>query len=625
LHPGAVFTVFAVVFTLLVTSILVVPIFPDCYLEGVGLTPFKKNAEYVIIFFLVLSGILLIRKKEVFDGKVLSFLLLAIAASIVSELAFTFYVGTYDQWNIAGHLLKIVAFYFIYAAILKTGIRDPFELIFKELKQSRENLQVAKQELETQVAERSIELLEVNMQLQNELAERKSAENTLRLSEERYRSIFNSSGVSLWEEDFSGVREMLDALQERGVTDVAEYIRNHPEFLVEAAQKVQVLDVNDATVEIFRAGSKAELLGPLDKIFNSASYKVFGDELMAIAQGSGRLEWQTVNCRRDGEQFDALITLNIPDIWTKDGRLIVSVADITNLKQAEKVLQEHRFLLETKVRGRTRDLEERTQELARTQQSLQFLLEDVNEAKEELRAANKKLQELDHLKSMFIASMSHELRTPLNSIIGFTGILLQGLAGPLNEEQRKQLGMVKGSSQHLLQLITDIIDLSKIEAGKISLSIDFFDLAKIAREVMETFRVAAGRKSLQLEVLAPESLLIRSDIGRIRQVLVNLMGNAVKFTDKGKVSVQVREENGLALVAVEDSGPGIRQEDLGQLFRYFSQITSPDLPKHEGTGLGLYLSKKLMNLLGGDIRVDSEFGQGSIFTLTLPIIEKGEQ
>ena len=142
------------------------------------------------------------------------------------------------------------------------------------------------------------------------------------------------------------------------------------------------------------------------------------------------------------------------------------------------------------------------------------------------------------------------------------------------------------------------------------------------RETLESFRVAAGRKALSLEVEGPEELMVRSDIRRVRQVLVNLIGNAVKFTEKGGVTIAVAENNGAAVVAVRDCGPGIRPADMGKLFRYFSQITSSDMPKHEGTGLGLYISKKLMNLLGGDIRAESEFGRGSVFSITLPLSGK---
>lgn len=243
----------------------------------------------------------------------------------------------------------------------------------------------------------------------------------------------------------------------------------------------------------------------------------------------------------------------------------------------------------------------------------------VRERTSELEAANQRLQELDRLKSTFIASMSHELRTPLNSIIGFTGILLQELAGPLNGEQRKQLGMVKSSSRHLLQLVTDIIDLSKIEAGKLEPCREPFDVTKAVQEALETLRVTADRKALELTLEAPEHLTLESDPRRVRQILVNLIGNAVKFTEKGGVAVTVTEENGAVRMAIRDSDPGIRREDMGRLFQFFSRIPSNGGQTQEGTGLGLYLSKKMANLLGGDITAESEFGTGSVFTLTLPL------
>lgn len=285
-----------------------------------------------------------------------------------------------------------------------------------------------------------------------------------------------------------------------------------------------------------------------------------------------------------------------------------TVQDITERKIMDLELKKHRDGLEDLVRERTRELE-------RSQQALQYLLEDVKEA-------NARLKELDRLKSLFIASMSHELRTPLNSIIGFTGILLQGLAGPMNEEQKKQLGMVKSSSVHLLSLITDIIDLSKIEAGKVDISIDRFDLAETAREVLASFVPPAERKGLAMEIDAPHTLPVMSDARRVRQVLMNLVGNAVKFTDHGGVRVRLTEKDGVAEVSVIDAGAGIREDDMDKLFRTFSQVTSSEMPKHEGTGLGLYLSKKLITLLGGEIEAESEYGRGSVFRFRLPL-ERG--
>jgi PAS domain S-box-containing protein len=281
-------------------------------------------------------------------------------------------------------------------------------------------------------------------------------------------------------------------------------------------------------------------------------------------------------------------------------------------KRAEEALKKHREHLEETVKERTAGLEE-------AQKALVTLLEDMNEAKEELQEANIQLKELDQLKSMFIASMSHELRTPLNSIIGFTGIILQGMTGEITGEQRKQLTMVKNSASHLLDLINDIIDLSKIEADKVELTIEEFNLPDIVQEVKDFLTVAAEEKGLEMSVKMPERLVVESDERRTRQVLVNLVSNAVKFTDEGEIRIKVAKKDGTAEISVRDTGIGIKNEDMGKLFRAFSQIPIEGRPTQEGTGLGLYLSKKITDLLGGNIWAESKHGKGSVFTFALAL------
>ena len=243
----------------------------------------------------------------------------------------------------------------------------------------------------------------------------------------------------------------------------------------------------------------------------------------------------------------------------------------------------------------------------------------VVERTEELTQANIRLQELDRLKSMFIAGMSHELRTPLNSIIGFTGIILQGMAGEITEEQRKQLTMVKNSGTHLLALINDVIDVSRIEADKVEFAIEEFDLSGLVQEVKDSFKVAAGEKDLTLSLEMPKRLIIRSDERRTKQVLMNLVSNAVKFSDRGEIEIKVSKKDGRVEVTVRDTGIGIRKEDKDRLFKAFTQISVEGRPKQEGAGLGLYFSKKIAGLLGGDIKAESEFRKGSVFTFTFPL------
>jgi signal transduction histidine kinase/HAMP domain-containing protein len=229
-------------------------------------------------------------------------------------------------------------------------------------------------------------------------------------------------------------------------------------------------------------------------------------------------------------------------------------------------------------------------------------------------------QEADRLKSAFLATMSHELRTPLNSIIGFIGILLQGLAGPLNDEQAKQLRMAQGSARHLLDLINDVLDISKIEAGQVKIVSEPFDVPQAIESVVRAVTPLAEKKGLHLVAdVAPEVGQIVSDRRRVEQVLINLLNNAVKFTEQGEVRVACGVDDGWLVTRVSDTGIGIKPEDEDKLFEPFRQIDVGITRRYEGTGLGLSICKRLVETLGGEIWAESEWGVGSTFTFTLPL------
>ena len=249
----------------------------------------------------------------------------------------------------------------------------------------------------------------------------------------------------------------------------------------------------------------------------------------------------------------------------------------------------------------------------------EVLEQRVAERTKELAAAMERAQAADRIKSAFLATMSHELRTPLNSIIGFTGILLQGLAGPMNMEQQKQMSMVQSSARHLLALINDVLDISKIEAGQLELARAPFDLRLSIEKMVRLVSPLAEKKGVDLRMDIPEDIgTITSDQRRLEQVILNLINNAVKFTEKGHVAVACRTENNHYLVSVSDTGIGIKPEEILNLFQPFHQIDSGLTRKHEGTGLGLSISKKIIDMMGGTIDVESRWGEGSIFTLRIP-------
>ncbi|MGX2040205.1 PAS domain-containing sensor histidine kinase [Methylocaldum sp. MU1018] len=281
--------------------------------------------------------------------------------------------------------------------------------------------------------------------------------------------------------------------------------------------------------------------------------------------------------RKDGSEFPVEISLG--PLETDEGVLaIAAVRDITDRKRFEQLL-------------RDRNLE----------------LEKANRAK-------------DH----FLAGMSHELRTPLNAIIGFTGTLLMKLPGPLTAAQEKQLKIVQTSARHLLSLINDLLDLAKIESGTAEAKPESFVCQDAIREVAETLRPMAEQKGLRFEIdLPPEDIVMETDRRAFIQIVTNLAHNAVKFTPQGSVSIELkrRRENGNAVieVCVRDTGIGIKREDQAKLFQAFTRADAATARRLEGTGLGLYLCRKLAALLGGDIAVRSEYGVGSAFTLTLPV------
>jgi PAS domain S-box-containing protein len=273
-------------------------------------------------------------------------------------------------------------------------------------------------------------------------------------------------------------------------------------------------------------------------------------------------------------------------------RMVGAMLDITKLKKIEIELENHRNNLEELVELRTSELE-----------------------KEKVKA-----QSADLMKSAFLATMSHELRTPMNSIIGFTGILLKEFAGPLNEEQKKQLSMVKTSSQHLLGLINDVLDISKIEAGKLKVSLYPFNYLTTLEKTIDFLLPQASKKRLIINSEISEmDITLISDERRVEQVLLNLISNAIKFSNKGTIKVKVDVIDNLLVTQIIDQGIGISEKDINKLFMPFIQLDDGGLSRtHEGTGLGLAICKSLIEKLGGTIQVQSKIGKGSNFTFTLP-------
>lgn len=255
------------------------------------------------------------------------------------------------------------------------------------------------------------------------------------------------------------------------------------------------------------------------------------------------------------------------------------------------------------------------------------IIRDITERKkaEETSLENLRLEYISKAKSEFLTTMSHELRTPLNAVIGFSELLKQGVTGGLNEKQQHFIANILTSAKHLLNLINDILDLSKIEAGKIGLVIEKISVPATIEETITLIKVRVAEHNIQIQKdFDPQLELIEADKLRFKQILFNLLDNAIKFSKEegGTITISTKRMENMAQLSVSDTGIGIKEEEVGKLFRRFEQLDSGSTRKYGGTGLGLSISKQLVELHGGKIWAESKYGEGSTFTFVLPLNAK---
>ena len=313
--------------------------------------------------------------------------------------------------------------------------------------------------------------------------------------------------------------------------------------------------------------------------------------------------------------------------------LVRSEADTDRIRLSSVSAGDLRFVAHVPLsaRGRTigllsayfREQRDLTDTQARALRTIARLISVANENADlvgELRVNNLQLERANRLKSEFLASVSHELRTPMNAIIGYTKLMLDGLDGELTAQQSTDLFRVAQAADNLLGLINGLLDLAKIEAGKMELNVEEVSMNEVTEEALELVRPHADEKGLEVRSLIPSALPnVWGDRARVRQVLANMLANAVKFTERGSVSVSASSAEGWVTISVTDTGVGITPEAQAYVFDEFRQADSSTTRRYGGTGLGLAISKRLITLHGGRIWVDSEVGKGSTFHFTLPI------
>ncbi|KAF0206935.1 MAG: signal transduction histidine [Actinobacteria bacterium] len=556
----------------LALSIVVWHTFPTAFIPGTGLTRFKVWSEYAVIGVLCVAGILIWQRRDRIDRLVVNMTLLAIAAFVASELFLTLYVDIYGLLNIMGHLAQPIGFTLVLVGIFRTAVSRPLVMVYAELGANDARLT------------RSNRVLNMLSECRRAIADAETEEALLaavcRLAAEK------GEYTLVW------IGEAVDD-QDRSVR------------IVHACG-----EASGYAADLNIAWSDTPLgQGPVGTAIRTGESTVSRD----IAHDPRLAPW-----REKALAFGLRSTASLPiDAGARRFGAIALYADEIN-----RFDQEETALVVQLVASIGNGIEalrlraERERLLLDTEKQKVDLENVVAERTAELVKVVADLENASQVKDQFMRNMSHELRTPLNSIIGFSGVMLRGLTGPLNDEQTTQLKMVESSGRHLLDLVSEILDLARIEARVAKVECAEVDACLLVSAVVDTMSVLAEERGLSLCASTPgHPITITTDEAKLRQIMLNLVGNAVKFTDEGSVVVSIDDSDPLFLrLTVTDTGCGIAESETSKIMEQFHQVSRVGGVKPEGAGLGLAIGNRLAELLGGHIEVSSHLGAGSVFS-----------
>jgi PAS domain S-box-containing protein len=610
LRPPFIFLGYIVVTTLLLMSIFYWDNFPICYVNGVGLTPFKKISEYIISFVFLASIFLLYRRREDFDTSVFRFLAASIGVAISSELVFTLYTGPYTTPNMLGHLLKIVSVYLMYRAIIWTGLTKPYSLLFRNLKQSEEALRASEQHysaLVLNLADAVFEIKDGAITWCNDRAERMYGYAKGEMIGKDV-SFFYPNGVS--PSEFTKL--VIRALKEKGLFQGSTKVERKDGSVIDVEYSITQMPDRHPSEMVAVARNITERKRIEEALRRSeANYRMLvessPDGVISVDNKVRIVDCNEEICRMlgypreelKGKDFRGLLAGALPDKLS---------AYYDQLTRKGLVETEFEFLAHG---GRIIPVWAKIVGAYDTNGRLNQALVYIRDIAER--------QKLDQLKDEFIGLVSHELRSPLTVIVGAVNTALTEEGRLSREEMRQLLQDASWEAESLSHLLGNLLELSRAQADRLFLSREPVSIRNVLKEAVDRIKRQSSNHSFEIDL--PKALPpVHADELRLERILHNLLENAVKYSpDGGKIKVTARLEDNHVLIGVSDEGIGISLHDQARLFSPFERLAAQRLEGVKGIGLGLVVCRRLVEAHGGRIWVESEPGRGSTFYFTLPL------
>ncbi len=673
---------YGIISALIIASIFVWKIFPVCFIEGQGLTPFKKISEYIVSAIFLGAAILLVKHRESFEKNIFNNLLWAICFTIASELSFTFYLSNYGFSNLLGHYFKIISFYLIYRAIIENCFANPLNLLFRNLKQSEEALRASEGNLIE--AQRLAHIGSWSYEIAN---------NKLTWSDEIYRIFgmtpreFGATYEAFMQAVHPDDRKMVDRSHQAAVRNEAPHDIEHrivlPSGEVRHVREKAFVFLDDQGIATKMLGTVQDITDQKNMALALAIRLRYENSLTALSrillrpgptvdealeralqalleasQTSRVYIFENFTDPADGlcmrQRYEKCASGVQPEIgnpqlqhlpyrdgfqrWQEElavGGTIEGL--ISSFPEGEREILApqgihsiliipvfvagdwYGFIGFDDISQKREWQDEDIRLLWMTAEMIGGYI-NLHKIQEELTLAKDAAESANQTKSRFLANMSHEIRTPMHAIIGMNRLALET---PLTPPQKYYLTTVDNSAQALLGLINDILDFSKIEADQITMAAVPFDLREIMEATIQTMAVKAREKGLELLCHLPVEVhnVLVGDPLRFRQILLNLVGNAVKFTEQGHIIIQAATEatdNAWVTMrfSVIDTGIGIPLAEREEIFKRFTQGNNDSAGQQGGTGLGLAICMRLCELMGGRIWLENTPGGGSTFIFT---------